>query len=361
MSEGLRVTSRKDGCAHRLGFPFHTDGNGPQRLNDIARYVEESSIEPDYFSSGEATKTLERKIADILGTEAAVWCPTGTMAQGIAAKIYSGRSGNNTLLLHPTSHLLLHEFDGYSFAHGLRARAIGDVRKPVLADDLVEDAACAFIELPQRHNGGSLPSWAALDQLKGRAQSLDLPLHMDGARLWSCRPHFDGRSYRDISHGFSSVYVSLYKDIGAIGGATLAGDEAFVEEARIWKVRLGGLVAESWPTVCDALRLLDKRASQMDAFVEHAKVMAIAVREAAGNRIVPETPQTNMFHIELPYGVTETETRRDMIARKLGVWIGDRIWEGSQEDRCRLEVQVGENAQAIPLAQLSAAFAMLTD
>lgn len=348
-------------CKHDLSFPFHNPKSSSSRLSAIQAFMEEQEFDTEYFGSGETTALLERKIADIFGKEAALWCPTGTMAQGIAAQIHARKTGNNRLLLHPTSHLLLHENDGYRYAHHLEALQIGNWDSAVTADLIDEKAACAFVELPQRHNGGLLPSWEQLTELKKRADDLGLALHLDGARIWSCRPFYNNRSYADITDGFSSIYVSLYKDIGAIGGAVLLGDKDFITEAEVWRSRLGGLMIEPWPMVCDALRLLDRRLDQMPGFVSHARDLAARLQQSDHIRLEPEIPHVNMFHVRLPCSAQKAETARDAAARQTGIWLASRFWDYEDPDQCSMEVTIGEKALAVPVDELINAVEILAE
>lgn len=339
-------------CRQDLSFPFHKPESSTARLSAIQAFMEEHDFDTEYFGSGEATALLERKTADIFGKEAALWFPTGTMAQGVAAQIFARKTGNKRLLLHPTSHLLLHENDGYLHAHHLEAKQIGNWNNAITADLLDKEAACAFVELPQRHNGGLLPSWEQLEALKKRADELGLALHLDGARIWSCRPFYNNRSYADIAAGFSSVYVSLYKDIGAIGGAVLLGDKDFVSEAENWRSRLGGLMIEPWPMVCDALRLLDRRLDQMPAFVSHARDLATRLKQLNHITLEPEVPHVNMFHIKLPCSAQKAEAARDAAAKQTGIWLASRFWDYEGPDQCSMEVTVGEKAASVPTDEL---------
>ena len=357
-------TTSKTATPHKfdLGFPIHGAESASVKLGNLKAFMEGSKLSEEYFLSGDATKTLENKVARMFGMEAALWCITGTMAQSIAARIYAERSGNKQLLLHPTSHLLLHEEDSYQYVHGLSAFRIGDISAPLAASDLSGDAACAFTELPQRHNGGALPSWEQLEAIKMRADKLELPLHMDGARIWSCRPHFGNRSYAEIAAGFSSIYVSLYKDIGALGGAILLGGHDFVAEAKNWRTRMGGLTAAAWPIVCDGLRLLDDRLMQMPNYVHRAKEIADAISHFHSIRVLPKPPQTNLFHIQLPLPISDAEIIIDDIAAQTEVRLGRRFWvEPGIEQCCRLEFTAGETALSIPDDLLMRALTMLSE
>lgn len=321
--------------------------------------MEDHNLEREYYSDGNAARLLERKVADLFGQKAALWCPTGTMAQAIAARIYAERTGHKKLILHPTSHLLLHENDGYRHAHHLDAGPIGEWSSVITADLLKGNAACAFLELPQRHNGGLLPSWEQLSALKKKSLETGLALHLDGARIWSCRPYYGNRSYADITAGFSSIYVSLYKDIGAVGGAVLIGNKDFIAEAEVWRSRLGGLMIEPWPMICDALRLIDHRLGQMEAFVTRAREIASCLAQADHIMIEPEVPHTNMFHVRLPCTMRNAEIARDKVAEQTSIWLASRFWDLEGTDVCSMEMAVGEKAAAVPLGDIQKAVTML--
>ncbi|SDL81264.1 threonine aldolase family protein [Maricaulis salignorans] len=351
---GLRA-----GCDISLGFPHHGAETAADHLRAVADYMDREGFATEMYLGGPMVAALEAKIAGLLGKPAAMWCPTGTMAQGIAARIHAARTGRNRIQLHPTSHLELHEEQGYHFAHGLDATLIGEWSSPLAADDLQPGAACAFIELPQRHNGGALPVWGALDAIKVRGQALNLPMHLDGARIWSTRPFYDDRSYGEICEGFASVYVSLYKDIGAAGGAVLAGDADFIAEARLWLARFGGRIISPAPMVPDALRLLDRRLELMPALVKRARNLAAALTGIEGVTVTPDPPQVNMFHLRLPCDASTAERARDDAARQTGVWLGNRFWDLEDAPVCALEITAGEYLLGLPDARLVDAVTVL--
>lgn len=212
------------------------------------------------------------------------------------------------------------------------------------------------MELPQRHSGGLAPDWDALDAVKRRAKALSVPLHMDGARVWSCRPFYGQRSFAEIAHGFSSVYVSFYKDIGACGGAALIGDEDFIRDARLWRSRFGGVVAEHWPVVCDTLRLMDQKLEQIDHFVELAQRYAAMIARISEHPVYPKPPQTNLFHILLPVSAEIAKAKHLEAARRSGVWFTNGFWEYEGENTCAMEIRASETMAAVPPDLLEGAF-----
>jgi threonine aldolase len=343
--------SLKESCSVNLGFPYHQYKPPAESLLSLSSFLTESKendVDVDAkFGNDHSARLLEDKMAKLLGMEASLWLPTGTLAQGIAARIHGQQTNSDRLLLHPSSHLLLHEEQGYQYAHGCSAKVIGKWREPLTSDDICSDSGCIFVELPQRHSGGKLPNWSELQGIKKRCKILGMPMHMDGARLWSCRPFYDNRSYADIVAGFDSVYVSFYKDIGAMGGAALAGSQEFIDEARKWRTRLGGFSVGSWLLIYDALRLIDKRINQMPAFIEKAKMLADSIHHIPNLQVDPVRPHTNMFHILLDVSANKATSARDKIALDQGIWLSDRFWNYESSNSCAMEFVVGEKALAM--------------
>ena len=346
------MSDLKARCSIDLSYPYHGETAALDRLAALRSFVDAEGCVAEGYLVGDLIEKLERDVADLLGKEAAMWCPTGTMAQGIAIRLYAQDRDQKRFLAHPTSHLLLHEQEGYAELHGLEAITIGSWHDYYHPDDLRNDACCALLELPQRHNGGQLPDWEDLLAIKERATSLNLPLHMDGARLWSCRPHYDNRSYAEITEGFSSVYVSFYKDIGALGGSILAADTAFIQRARRCRDQMGGLLASHWPFVADTARLLPDRLARMEDYVLATQSLVSALRENGVPDLDPVIAHTNMFHLKLPIPEESALLCRDEIARDHSVWLANRFWGVLDEDGCRLEIVVGETLLNAPQDQI---------
>jgi threonine aldolase len=270
------------------------------RLQEIAEATAERE-RPDSYGAGERIERLEARIAEMLGSEASVFMPSGTMAQQIALRIWSDRRGSRTVAFHPTCHLEIHEQKGYQLLHGLHGRLVGNRDSLITLAQLEaihEPVAALLLELPQREIGGRLPQWEDLVAQTGWARQRGIALHLDGARLWEVGPFYQ-RDHAEIAGLFDSVYVSFYKDLGALAGAALAGDAELVAEARVWQRRHGGNLVTMHPFVVSAELSLDQRLSRIPAFVEHARALAAALSAVEGIEVVPDPPQTPMFHVLL--------------------------------------------------------------
>jgi threonine aldolase len=253
----------------------------------------------DVYGGGESVERLERRVAGLLGKEAAVLFPSGTMAQQIVLRIWCDRNSCSTIGFHPQCHLDVHEERGYEHLHGLHARPIGN-RNRLLAradlEEVSEPLGALLLELPQRDLGGQLPGWRDLRAQTTWARRHGAALHLDGARLWQCGP-FYRRPLREIAALFDTVYVSLYKDLRGLGGCVLAGPEDVIAEARVWGVRHGGRLSTYEPTALSAERGLDELLPRMPSLVRKARDIGVALRRIDGVDVVPDPPQVAMLHV----------------------------------------------------------------
>src|SRR6056297_3967968 len=121
----------------------------------------ENKPAPDVYGDGALIEDFEDAIATMLGKPAALFLPSGTLAQALALRIHCDKRENSIVGLHPTSHLVLHEQDGYQKLWGLTGKLIGDPNKVLAHADLLPKApgelAALALELPMREIGGQLP------------------------------------------------------------------------------------------------------------------------------------------------------------------------------------------------------------
>ncbi|MFB6811653.1 threonine aldolase family protein [Streptomyces sp. NPDC056387] len=279
----------------------------------------------DVYGDGVVTR-LERRVAELLGTEDAAFFPTGTMAQQIALRCWAGRTGNPVVALHPMSHPELWEGGALSLVSGLRTvHPTTDPRQPTAEEvaDLAEPFGTLMLELPLRDAGFLLPTWEELEALVDAARDRDAVVHFDGARLWESTVHF-GRPLPEIAALADSVYVSFYKSLGGLSGAALAGSSSLVAEAKVWRHRYGGQVFRQFPQALSALAGLDRELPRLPSYVDRARGVASALAEALADgpvpwfRINPEVPHTHQFQVWLPYGADRLTEAGVRLAEETG-------------------------------------------
>ena len=312
-----------------------------------------SLLDVDRYGGGALAEHLEQRVAGLLGHEAAVWLPSGTMAQQIALRIHAERTGCSTVAFHPYCHLDVHEERGYAWLHDLRAVTLGDhsrLIEPADVEGLREPVAALLLELPQRDLGGRLPAWDDLVATCTAARTRGLALHLDGARLWQCTAFYE-RALDEIAALFDTVYVSFYKDLGAPAGCALAGTRDAIDEARVWQVRHGGRLFAAFPYLLAAERGLDEILPRLDAYAGRARELAAGLARIEGLSIDPDPPQTAMFHAlaRLPLDALKDATLD--VAEETGVWCSSIFSATSDPSVQRCELTVTEATFATPVAE----------
>lgn len=295
----------------------------------------------DNYGTGGFLNEFEAEVAALVGKEAAVFMPSGTMAQQIALRIWADESGNPRVAFHPTCHLEIHEQMAYRELHHLESILVGEKDRLITIDDLKaieEPVSTLLIELPQREIGGQLPSWQELGDICDYAKSRGWRLHLDGARLWECRPFFD-RTYAEIAGPFDSVYVSFYKILNGMPGAILAGPKALIDKAKVWQRRHGGNLHRLTVNAITAKLGLDRHLHRIPSYVAKAADIAEILRSFDSVRVVPDHPPTNMMHVCFEGDAAS------LVERALQVMRDDKVFLFSSigPDR-KLELSVGDAA-----------------
>jgi threonine aldolase len=303
------------------------------QLVDAAPQVYDLDRPPDLYGDG-IVEALEERVAALLGTEAAAFFPTGTMAQQIALRCWAGRTGSPVVALHALAHPEVHERSTFSVVSGLRpVRVTREPRLPTAEEVRAFDEpfGALMLELPLRDAGFVLPTWEELTEVVDAARERDAVVHFDGARLWETTTHF-GRPLEEIAGLADSVYVSFYKSLGGFGGAALAGPATLVEEAKAWRHRYGGLIFQQFPTVLSAMVGLERELPRLPEYVAHARVVAAALREGfaeaglAWARVHPEVPHTHEFQVWLPYDAEVLEETAVRQAEETGTLLFAGVW-----------------------------------
>ena len=353
------MTAPDDLDALRAGCTRALAGHGPTTARDLLATVPPDTA-IDRYGDGGVVRELEQATAELLGLPAAVYVPSGTMAQQAVLRVHADRSGRRTVLFHPESHLDRHEGRALERLHGLVGRPVGDRSRLLSLDDLeqvAEPAAALVLELPQRDLGGQLPSWDDLVVQTAWARSRGAAVHLDGARLWEASAGY-GRSPAEVAALFDTAYVSFYKGIGALAGCCLAGPEDVVAEVREWRRRMGGTVFGMWPGAASALTLLAPRLARMPAYLVRAREVADAVRDLPGVAVVPDPPQAPMLHLLLRTSPDAFRAAARALAEQ-GLWTWPASTTTADPSVQRVELPIGEATLALSLDEVRSAVARL--
>ncbi|UIO42880.1 beta-eliminating lyase-related protein [Brevibacillus brevis] len=341
---------------------YQIAGHSKRDLHQLQQVLSrvDGNVEGDMYGTGELIENFQRKMAEYLGKESAVFFPSGTMAQQIALRIWCDEKGIKKVAYHPLCHLEIHEEDGLKELHQIEAVLLADKNSVIELDDVLDmddDIACLLLELPQREIGGQLPAYEDLEAISRYCREKGIRLHLDGARLLEILPYYQ-KTADEVCALFDSVYVSFYKGIGGIAGAILAGDEDFTKQSKVWKRRHGGDLISLYPYIVTAEYHFEQRKHKFSQYYEHAKELAALYNQCQGISTRPTVPVSNMFHVHANLPKEELERIMVSLSEETGIGFTHYVRQ-DDESSSSYEVSIGDRYAMIPKEELALAFEKL--
>ena len=272
----------------------------------MRKVMSEAEVGDEQKFEDPTVNRLQERVAELLGKEAGLYLPSGTMCNQIAFRIHC-RPGDE-VLLHRTAHPLISEAGGLAalssaIPTGLEARRGVFSAEQVRASirPLNRYAPCTrVVSIEQTSNSGGGTPWPvqAIEEVAAVAREHGLILHMDGARLFNAVVA-TGTPARDFAAPFDTVWVDFSKGLGAPVGAVLAGRRDLIEEAWVWKQRLGGAMRQAGIIAAGALYALEHHIERLAEDHANAKVLAEGLAEIPGITLDPGEVETNIVILEV--------------------------------------------------------------
>ena len=287
----------------------------------------------DRYQEQGAVAELERAFASLLGKEDCAFLPTGTLANNVAVRILCGE--HRRALVQQESHLYRDESDAAQrlsginlvpLAAGRAAPTLGEVRDAIDASEngpYPLKIGAVSLESPVRRVDGELVPLARVREIAALARAHGARLHLDGARLLLAPPEFDIAAY---AAEFDTVYVSIYKYLGAPFGAVLAGSKADIAEARELRHVYGGALYQGWMPALLALDALP--GFRGDIAQAHARVRELIARLVAAGKARDRSvaDHSNIYWLEMEQALAERAfTRGREAGIRIGRWQDGRI------------------------------------
>jgi threonine aldolase len=255
----------------------------------------------DVFGDDPTVQALEKRVAQLLGKEAAVFVPSGTMSNQIALRAHT--EPGDEIVLEAESHIYYYEAGGPAALSGVSCRLISGERGIFTASDVK-----AVLRTPDQHfpttklicienthnrGGGSIWPIENIAEIAALARDLGLKMHMDGARLWNASVA-TGVAEQAYARHFDSVSVCFSKGLGAPVGSALVGTDRFIARARRFRKQFGGGMRQVGIIAAGALYALEHHRQRLSEDHEHARILAAGIASLPGIELDPATVQTNM-------------------------------------------------------------------
>jgi threonine aldolase len=257
---------------------------------------------------------LEERVAELLGHEAGLFLPSGTMCNQIALRLHA-RPGGDELILDRTAHPIIAEAGGPAWNAGLMIHALdgdggifsGDAVRAAIRPDSRYMPRSRVVSVEQTTNMGGGRIWPldSVHEVLTVAREHGLRTHMDGARLMNAVVAA-GVSAAEYAGGFDTAWLDFTKGLGAPVGAVLCGSDELIAEAWRWKQQMGGAMRQAGIVAAGCLYALDHNVERLAEDHEHARVLADGFAEL-GCEVIP--PETNIVIFSAPDGFVEAMGR----------------------------------------------------
>jgi threonine aldolase len=269
----------------------------------------EAEVGDDVFGDDPTVNRLQKRAAEVFEKEAALWVPTGCMGNEIAVKVHT--KPGQEIVTEDRGHILNYELGAAAVISGVTIRAVRsgdgsghltwDEIKPALKiDPPYYQAATGLVCLENTHNfaGGSVMTAEQSSDVCERAHAVGLPVHMDGARIFNAAVALDTPA-ADLTRHCDSVMFTLSKCLGAPAGSMLLGTADFIQEARIWRKRLGGGMRQIGILAAAGLIALEQGPKRLHEDHGNARRLAEGLAEISGISLDVNKVVTNIviFHI----------------------------------------------------------------
>jgi threonine aldolase len=260
----------------------------------------------DEYGEDPTMNRLQARTAELLGKEAALWFPSGTMANQVALRALT-RPGDDVIVSRE-SHAVWHEAGGSGASAGVQFTEIGSsgaftaeeflaARKPV-AYPMYPPTTLVEVENTHNRAGGVVFPPGESERICAAAREHGVATYLDGARLWNAAVA-SGRTVADLARPFDLVAVAFSKGLGAPGGSILAGSRTLIQRTIRYRWMFGGVMRQTGIFAAAALYALDHNAERLAE--DHANARRLAERLAASPRIVLDlaSVQTNIVVFRL--------------------------------------------------------------
>jgi threonine aldolase len=283
-----------------------------------------AEVGDDVFGDDPTVHALQERVADLIGTEAALFVPSGTMANQIAMRAHT-RHGD-TIIIGANAHVWRHESGALAALGGLQVEVAGtdgtftgaDVRAAYKDDPYMSSTKLVEVENTHGASGGTVWDRARLADVIATTKQLGMALHLDGARLWNAAAA-SGATEKELAAGFDSVSVCLSKGLGAPIGSLVCGSKPFIKTCHRLRKMQGGGMRQAGILAAAGLYALEHNRPRVADDHANARAFAEALAGVPGLRVDLARVQTNLVMVDV---TRSTVPQLIAAANQAGVLIG---------------------------------------
>ena len=269
--------------------------------------IASAPVGDDVYSDDPTVNSLEERIADLFGHEAALFCPTGSLANQLAIRMLV--APGEELLTETNSHIVRAELGAGAVFSGittrtwlaerglLKAEDVLNIARPDSGPYLVSTTAIA-IENTHNFGGGTVQPINEIKKLRQETQKLGISMHLDGARIWNAHVA-TGVDLKEYGKYFDTLSVCLSKGLGAPIGSLMISSKERITKARQWRKRYGGGMRQVGLIAAAGHYALDNNIKYLKNDHLRAKSIAEQVSKIAPAVITPELVDTNIVGLDL--------------------------------------------------------------
>jgi threonine aldolase len=293
---------------------------GDGELFDGAAYWEQlqqanskQPIKVDRYGNGGVVADLEKKFETITGKEKAIYMPSGTMANQLAIAVLCG--DNTKVFVQDTSHVYRDEADAAQSVYNKRLMPLAKnetfftaatLKQAVEGLDSEEvfksGIGCVSVENPVRRMDERMVPIDEIKKISEYCRGNNIKLHLDGARIYMASA-WSGVSVKEWAGYFDTIYISLYKYLGASGGAILCGDKVVIDKMpHLVKIH-GGNMFGNWLNAAMALHRLDGVGERLNDAIKRSKEIFSSLNQIPGFKINELEGGTNIYSMQVPPGI----------------------------------------------------------
>lgn len=274
----------------------------------------EAEVGDDVYGEDPTVNKLQDKVAQMFGKEAALFVPTGVMANQVSIRTHTNHG--DEIIADEDSHIFVYENAAPAALSGVSIKTLQNTMGVITAEQIRAAIRSDAYYLPKTkliclenthgRSGGTIFPIEEIKKINQLAREQNIKLHLDGVRIWNASVG-SGISFREYGQYFDSISVSLSKGLGAPIGSLIIGDKEFIDQALVYRKMFGGGMRQVGIIASAGLYGIENNLGRLADDHRKAKLFADGLKNLQSFKINIESVQTNMVIADIQINKTQKE------------------------------------------------------